>query len=263
MSIGPSMKATSTPAWLFDFFDQHFADLVLDREAAEARSEVDSIVSLLGLESGARVLDQCCGIGTLAIPLARRGFDVVGVDLIRGYVERARERATQARVRVDFHEANALTFRMRAPCDAAFCWRTSFGFHRDDRENQKQIQAAFESLRSGGRYALELGNLAQVVRNFQPCMMKRFDTEQGEVLMLRESDLDLVEGVLHQVWTYVLPNGPRHVREGVTKLYLPHQIAEMMRAVGFVDVELMGDANHPERGMWLDAPRCIVIGAKP
>jgi SAM-dependent methyltransferase len=55
------------------------------------------IGSELGLDPGARILDVGCNTGPMVIPLRRRGYDVVGVDISIDEVERAeqylRERA--------------------------------------------------------------------------------------------------------------------------------------------------------------------------
>ena len=49
--------------------------------------EVDFLVAALGARARARVLDAGCGPGRHALALARRGFDVVGVDLSPDFIE--------------------------------------------------------------------------------------------------------------------------------------------------------------------------------
>ncbi|HID61840.1 MAG TPA: class I SAM-dependent methyltransferase, partial [Anaerolineae bacterium] len=49
-----------------------------------------------------RVIDVACGTGMHAIELARRGYEVVGVDLSAPMIERARENALTAGVKVHF-----------------------------------------------------------------------------------------------------------------------------------------------------------------
>jgi SAM-dependent methyltransferase len=51
--------------------------------------EVDFLVEVLGLDEGARILDVGCGPGRHAHELARRGFEVVGVDVARTFVDLA------------------------------------------------------------------------------------------------------------------------------------------------------------------------------
>ena len=54
----------------------------------------------------ARVLELGCGTGTDAIQLARRGFDVSAVDLSQQAIDRARRKAAEAGVAVDFRVAD-------------------------------------------------------------------------------------------------------------------------------------------------------------
>src|SRR6266705_2149270 len=46
----------------------------------DAASDVEWIVGVAALEAGARILDAPCGFGRHSIELARRGFQVTGVD---------------------------------------------------------------------------------------------------------------------------------------------------------------------------------------
>lgn len=53
-----------------------------------------------------RALELGCGTGTNAISLAQLGFEVTAVDLSTAALERAREKATQAKVKINFVEAD-------------------------------------------------------------------------------------------------------------------------------------------------------------
>ena len=51
------------------------------RIAATMRESGDALVATLGITLGMQVLDLGCGDGTTALPEARRGADVIGVDI--------------------------------------------------------------------------------------------------------------------------------------------------------------------------------------
>ena len=51
------------------------------------------LVAFAGVESGQRVLDVACGAGQTAIPMARLGIEVTGVDIASNLIETARNRA--------------------------------------------------------------------------------------------------------------------------------------------------------------------------
>ncbi|HAI59906.1 MAG TPA: 23S rRNA (uracil(1939)-C(5))-methyltransferase RlmD, partial [Xanthomonadaceae bacterium] len=57
------------------------------------RQMIARAIDLLDLKPGERVLDLFCGLGNFTLPIARRGFDVVGVEGDAGLVARARQNA--------------------------------------------------------------------------------------------------------------------------------------------------------------------------
>jgi len=67
----------------------------------------EAFVSRLGILPGAVVLDVACGTGNLAIPLARQGAVVTGVDIAPNLVEQARERAAAEGLNATFDEGDA------------------------------------------------------------------------------------------------------------------------------------------------------------
>ena len=66
------------------------------RIAASMRESGEAVVNKLGITAGLRVLDLGCGDGTTALPMARLGADVTGVDISRNLVEAANRRAREA-----------------------------------------------------------------------------------------------------------------------------------------------------------------------
>jgi SAM-dependent methyltransferase len=66
------------------------------RIAASMRESGEALVEAIGITKGLRVLDLGCGDGTTALPAARRGADVLGVDIARNLVEAGNKRAREA-----------------------------------------------------------------------------------------------------------------------------------------------------------------------
>ena len=77
---------------------------VIAKMVEEANEEV---VAHLNLQPGVKVLDVACGTGNSAIPAARRGADVTGIDIAPNLLEQARARAQQAGVPARFQEGDA------------------------------------------------------------------------------------------------------------------------------------------------------------
>ncbi len=64
--------------------------------AAFMRESGEALVSSLGVTAPMRVLDLGCGDGTTALPLARLGAEVVGIDIAKNLVEAGNKRAAAA-----------------------------------------------------------------------------------------------------------------------------------------------------------------------
>jgi SAM-dependent methyltransferase len=66
------------------------------RIAETMRESGEELVATLGINPGMAVLDLGCGDGTTAIPAARRGADVLGVDIAANLVAAGNQRASEA-----------------------------------------------------------------------------------------------------------------------------------------------------------------------
>src|SRR5579863_10041160 len=63
--------------------------------AASMRESGETLVSKLGITKGLKVLDLGCGDGTTALPEAKLGADVLGVDIAQNLVEAGNKRAKE------------------------------------------------------------------------------------------------------------------------------------------------------------------------
>ncbi|MDP9147101.1 MAG: methyltransferase domain-containing protein [Acidobacteriota bacterium] len=64
-------------------------------------------VERLNIRRGSDVLDVACGTGNLAIPAAKKGARVIGVDIATNLLEQARARAASEGLQVEFREGDA------------------------------------------------------------------------------------------------------------------------------------------------------------
>ena len=72
------------------------------------RESGEALAASVGVEPGARVLDLGCGDGTTALPFARLGADVRGIDVAENLVEAGNRRAAEAGLdKVTFQEGDA------------------------------------------------------------------------------------------------------------------------------------------------------------
>ena len=252
-----------TACWWEDFYDGYLADVLLEgHNDGESTRTVEFLKSVLGISRGDLVFDQCCGTGRVAVPLAEAGFRVVGIDLIEPYVASARAKLDGSGFDATFQAADAFEFVVPELCAGALNWWTSFGYAMADRENVRMLERAFESITPGGRFALDFMNAPGVLRHFQKETITRGHSKaEGEILLIRESKVDVANGVLEKDWTYYIENGKRVKHHTSVRLYHPPDLRRLFETVGFANVKLFGDLDASP--ITLESPRCIIVGTKP
>ncbi len=100
-AINPEMESLKTrlkAMWMTGDFGQI---------AKHIEAGAEEFIARLALKPGVRLLDVACGSGNLAIPAARAGAIVTGVDIATNLLEQARARAESESLTIQFDEGDA------------------------------------------------------------------------------------------------------------------------------------------------------------
>ncbi len=215
--------------------------------------EVGELRALLELRAGQRLLDVGCGTGRHAVALAAGGVAVTGVDLSPAMLDRARERAEEAGVEVEFIEADARALPPGlGPFDAAICLcEGAFCLVADGVEPLAHDRAILTSiqeiLRPGGRLVLTGLSAARLLAAWH----------RGEPT----GELDLL--TLTETSAYELPDGTQiELRE---HYHLPDGLRTLAEAVGF-DVEAIwagGALDWRRAAPTVDDYELLLVAHKP
>jgi SAM-dependent methyltransferase len=116
------------------------------------RSDLEAYLALIEELGGRRVLDLGSGTGTLALLLANRGYDVVGVDPAAASVAVARAKPGADRVRWIDGDARSLTADDR---DLAVLTGNAVQAICDPRDWEATLLGARRALRPGGHLVFE------------------------------------------------------------------------------------------------------------
>ena len=153
-----------------DWFDSLHDNLWL-RPDEGGEAEADALRKILRVRKGQRLLDAPCGAGRVAHPLARHGVEVVGIDLRRTFVDRARRRFRRDGVRADLRCLDMRSIDFENEFHAVCNWFNSFGYFSDD-ENADLARRFARALRPGGRLLIDQLNRERILRNFKPADLK-------------------------------------------------------------------------------------------
>ena len=76
------------------------------RSSYEFRIQLPVILKLLGDLQGKRLIDICCGPGVYSVEFARRGADVLGVDISQKMLDEAKKNAENANVNLTLQKSD-------------------------------------------------------------------------------------------------------------------------------------------------------------
>lgn len=183
--------------WWQSFFDETTGQIMFYEEAWQrAEQSCDALVSLLGLAPGAKILDLACGPGRFALPLAKRGFRVVGLDICEVYLEQARAKAKEHGLQIEFVHGDMRAVPFENEFDAVINLFTSFGYFEQEEDHLQVLREVHKCLKPGGRFLLELQNRDWLIKNFRP----RNWQEYQNFFVLEESQMNFARNRIESRW---------------------------------------------------------------
>lgn len=149
--------------WTLDIKDQSWVE--------DTNRQVDFLAEKLGLKSGAKILDLACGFGRHSLELARRGFDVTGVDITPDYIDFAKKTAEKEKLNAHFICSDIREVGFENEFDAVLNMADgAVGYLENDEENLKIFKAVSRALKSGGRHFMDIMNADYADSHF-PCKL--------------------------------------------------------------------------------------------
>jgi len=220
-----------------------------------AVTQVDQLLALTSFKGGS-VLDLACGPGRHAIELAKRGYQVTGVDLSQFLLSKAKERALAAEVEVEWVEQDMRTFERPTAFDLAINMFTAFGYFEDKSEDLQVLKLIHSSLVPGGVLVIDVISKEWLAGHFEATSSSK--TEDGSLLITRREIIDDWTRIRSE-WILIKGAEVKSFESQIT-VYSGQELRDRLEGVGFEIVELYGDLEGNEYGM--DTKRLIAVARK-
>ncbi len=209
---------------------------------ARIENEINGVIRLCTLQEGSAILDCPSGYGRHSLALARRGFQVVGMDINNFFLKIANEqRKKLALANCRFEKKDMRTLNFSDEFDAVINMFYSFGFFASEEENFKVLTNFHKALKPGGRFlmhthitlpkimngdykrheirTLKSGNKLELFRNYNPDTKR----ENGQ-------------------WFIIYPDGRKEASTPYSmRIYSTKEFIELCRSAGFTKVDAYGD----------------------
>lgn len=230
--------------WHEEFFDQWYLKYwVRPITPQKTDREVDAIVKFLELTCDGKVLDLCCGQGRHSLELARRGYQVVGLDLSENLLAESRRLADQENLPVKFMRADMRDVPFDKEFDGIFNFYTAFGYFESDRENQAVLDGVGRALKPGGRFLLDYPCLEGRMADWKT--QEFFEYDDGTI-MLHEMHHAVFNQTIKNDVLYITKDNRRH-RTGFTlRHYYGRELRCCLAHAGLKVLAVYGDTKGKE-----------------
>lgn len=222
--------------WTLDIQNQSWVE--------DTKRQVDFLIEKLELTGHEKILDLACGFGRHSLELARRGFDVTGVDITPAYIDYASEQAQNEGLKARFICSDIREISFENEFDVVLNMADgAVGYLENDEENMKIFSVISKALKSGGKHFMDIMNGDYAATHF-PC--KLWDAGE-KCLTLSNFEWNpekktLIYGQLDFPYGEALP--VPIMEEGNTiRLYSLSEIQEIWEKSGLRVYESYGDFN--------------------
>ncbi|OGL40574.1 hypothetical protein A3J32_03125 [Candidatus Saccharibacteria bacterium RIFCSPLOWO2_02_FULL_46_7] len=247
---------TSEEWWRSAYTKRYFETRPSARISAEQTAKDTAfIVKSLNLKKGAKLLDLGCGHGRHTIALAEHGYAVTGLDYSPDFIEIARKEAKAKVVSAQFVQQDMREITYETEFDAVINFFSSFGYFKNDEDNQLVLRKISKALKPGGILLIDLNSLGRTLRRY--IVNGRYDEKRQVFTLTRDRlfptgqkghlQLDFDPKTMKSSWTYYRSeNGKTQQDGGEIRVYSLAEIIHLLKEVGLEFDEAWGSYELEE-----------------
>jgi ubiquinone/menaquinone biosynthesis C-methylase UbiE len=258
--------------WWRTTFDEKYVITYQDLLTPErTQKEIGFIKQALRLPKSAQILDLACGWGRHAVPLAKQGYQVTGIDFSPYLIGRARKYAKEEGVRVQFLRKDMRKLAFRHGFDAVICMFGSFGYFASDADHEQVIKGVNRALKRNGQFLIDLYNPFRLLGRlfgrqgkYSPSTgtiaIKEVSRFTGSLKVTTTDSFDPVRTRWNMKKEWKDRNGKNRRYTTSVVIFTPHELMSILARQGFETKKLYGGYNgSPFR---FDSRRMIILARK-
>jgi len=216
--------------------------------------EVETLNKIFKKHQVKKVLDVACGVGRHAIPLAKKGFDITGIDFSPHQLSKAREEADKENVKLNFLLQDANIFCNENFFDAAICMWTTLG--EEPLEYEKVIKNVYESLKEKGIFVIDNRSWMWMPKEKKETIINNIKLKDGTLLQTTINDKYTDKLRIRDVTTCI--GDGIHKDLCITHLLTEKDWIKTLKKAGFKKFEVL----HDYKKIKVNKPKRILIIAK-
>ena len=225
--------------WYEELFENYSEQYDRESFVRGTIGECNFIEREINYDQTKRILDLGCGTGRHSIELAKRGYDVTGIDLSESQLNRAKEKAATQNLAINFekHDARELTFDREFGLVIMLC-EGAFPLMETDEMNFQILRNAANALKPQGKLIFTTLNglfpLFHSVKDFLTSATEsgnaRYDRNSFDLMTFRDRSTIQIED----------DSGNTKELECNERYYVPSEITWLLKTLNFKTIDIFG-----------------------
>lgn len=186
-----------------------------------------------------KIIDIGCGTGRHSVELAKRGYSMTGIDLSESMLEKAKEKAKQQNLKIDFlkHDARYLPFDKQFDVAIMIC-EGGFPLMETDEMNYKILKNVSQLLKGNAKFIFTtLNGLFPIFNSIEE--FSGSNTKEGNATY-HNNNFDLMTFRDTNITKITDDNGVEKELECNERYYIPSEITWLLKSLGFTKIEIFG-----------------------
>jgi len=201
--------------------------------------ECDFIEKEIDYNKSLQILDVGCGTGRHTIELSKRGYKLKGVDLSSSMLDRAKAKAKDLGLKIDFKlmDARKLSFDKEFDLAIMLC-EGGFSLMETDEMNFEILKNVTSSLKDKGKFIFTcLNGLFPIFNSVE----KFYESQAKEGLSkCKNNNFDLMTLRDHNTTELTDDNGNKKELKSNERYYVPSEITWMLKTLGYKKIDIYG-----------------------
>jgi len=225
--------------WYESFFENYGQKYDSENFTHGTVGECDFIEKEINFDKSLKILDVGCGTGRHAIEMTKRGYHVTGIDLSESQLKRAKEKAKENNLIIDFqcHDARNLPFNGEFDVAIMMC-EGGFSLMETDEMNFEILKNITKALKPCSKLIFTTLNglfpLYHSVDDFHASVI-----EEGNSIC-NNNTFDLMTFRGHSIVEFEDDDGNKKTLKCSERYYVPCEITWLLKSLGYKTIDIFG-----------------------
>lgn len=185
-----------------------------------------------------KILEIACGTGNVTIPLAKKGYNILGLDISKDMLMIAKNKALEDNINILFIEQDMIDLEVEEKFDCILSMCDGINYIVDINDLRKVFQGVYNALDDGGVFIFDISSYYKIKNILGN---NTFGENLEDICYLWENYFDEGSNTIEMDLTFFIQDGKYYKKEEeyhVQRAYEVEEIIKILNQLDFKDIKV-------------------------